>query len=128
MSETPNEWDAAVRVRYSDDEDSIFEETELITDYEENVRIALIDKRAAFLTFDALERQVVIAVAEGETEVAAETAAALFLLQSGYPEWTEEYHSISDEFEFEEEYIRDAMEKVAAWTYANDHATRGWFE
>lgn len=121
-------WDAAVRVRYSDDDEEIFEETELLTDYEEDVRIARFDKRAAYLTMDALERQVVAAVAEEEMEVAAEVAEALFLLQSELPEWTDAYHEISTEFEVEEEIIGDAMETVAAWAIANDHKAREWFE
>lgn len=123
-----DEWDAAVRVRYSDDEEQIFEETELLTDYEEDVRLARYDKRAAFLTMDALERQVVAAVAEEEMEVAAEVAETLFLLQSELPEWADAYHEISTEFEVEEEFIGDAMETVAAWAIANDHKAREWFE
>lgn len=128
MSNEPDEWDAAVRVRYSDDEEEMFEETELLTNYEDEIRVAVLDKRAAFLTMDALERQVVAAVVEGEMEVAAETAAALFLLQSDLPGWTDAYHEVSEEFEVEERIVRDAMEKVRAWTIATDHSARGWFE
>lgn len=95
---------------------------------ESEVRTARFDKRAAFLTFDALERQVVAAVAHDEMEVAAEVAEALFLLQSELgEEWLNEYHSISSEFEVEEEIIGDAMEAVGAWAKANDDVWE-WFE
>lgn len=94
----------------------------------EDVRTARFDQKAAFLTFDALERQVVAAVGAGEDEVAAETAEALFLLQSDLPDWTDDYHGISEEFEVEEEAIGTAMESVYAWAVENDHKARAWFE
>lgn len=93
-----------------------------------DVRPARFDKRASFLTMDALERQVVAAVRAEEFEVAAEVAEALFLLQAELPEWTDDYHSVSTEFEVEEEQIGDAMEEVYEWTVENDHKAREWFE
>lgn len=96
----------------------------------EDVRRARFDKRAAFLTLDALERMVVTAVAADEFEVAAETAEALFLLQSELPDWTDEYFQISEEseFEVEEQAVADAMVAVYEWTVENDHKARAWFE
>ena len=93
-----------------------------------DVRPALFDKRAAFLTMDALERQVYHAVMSDEFEVAAEFAEALFMLHSYLPEWTDEYHSVSTEFEIEEEAIGTCMEAVYEWAVENDHSAREWFE
>lgn len=88
------------------------------------------DKRGAFLTMDALERQVVISVEADENEVAAEFASALFLLQSQVPEaWLDEFHAISEEFGDEDaEELADAMLYLAVWTAAVDHPARRWFE
>jgi hypothetical protein len=95
---------------------------------EGSVREVRVDERAAFLTMDALERQVVAAVAAEEFEVAAETAAALFLIQSELPRWTDEYHRVSESFPVDEKQVGGAMETVYEWTVANDHNAREWFE
>lgn len=95
---------------------------------EEDVRGARFDKRAAFLTFDALERGVVSAVRADEFEVAAETASAVFLLQSELPEWTDEYHDVSDWFLVDEEQVTEAMGQVYEWGKERDHDVVGWFE
>lgn len=94
----------------------------------ENVRRVQLDQRAAFLTFDALEREIVSAAYEEEMEVAAETAAALFVVQAQLPEWTDEYHGISAEFEVPRNTIAYAMEEVREWAVENDHRVREWFE
>lgn len=95
---------------------------------DEDVRGTLLDKRATFLTFDALERQVVAAVRADEMEVAAETVDTLFLIQSSVPEWSDEYHEASQEFEVDERAIGEAMESVYDWAVTNDHSVREWFE
>lgn len=87
------------------------------------------DKRGAFLTMDALERQVVAAVGAGENHVAAETAEALFLLQSQVPEaWLDEYHAISEEFMVEEDAISGAMSYLYEWAREVGHPVTEWFE
>lgn len=49
------------------------------------------DQRGAFLTFDALEKAIIHAVADGELEVAAEYVDQLFLLAEQLDEYHEEY-------------------------------------
>lgn len=85
-------------------------------------RSADFDQRLAFLTFDALEKVIILAVADGELEVAAEYTDSLFLLADQLDEYHEEFRSearrlssCDTEIERQEHSIREALEVVEQW-------------
>jgi chemotaxis response regulator CheB len=98
-------------------------------------RLADFDQRGAYLTFDALEKAVIQAVASEELDVAAEYADQLLLLADQLDEYHEEYRSESERLaerdssiDREEEALRVSMEIVAEWSVENDHPVAEWFE
>jgi len=98
-------------------------------------RGAEFDQRGAYLTFDALEKIVIQAVASEELDVAAEYADQLLLLADQLDEYHEEFRAESErlaerdsDIDHEEEAIRTAIEVIAEWSIENDHPVAEWFE
>lgn len=91
------------------------------------VRSPRIDKRTAFLTFDAFERMMTQAVQMQQYEVAAEACSSLFLYQSQLPQLFEEYFEQVDGTEGTET-VAAAMGEVRAWAERNGHPVTEWFE
>lgn len=97
-------------------------------------RAADFDHKAACLTFDALEKVIVQAVAEDELDVAAEYVDTLFILADQLDEFHEEYRSESKrladrdtEISHEEDVIEESIATVARWAIANEHPGSEWF-
>ena len=98
-------------------------------------RSAEFDQRGAYLTFDALEKVIIQAVADGELEVAAEYVDQLFLLADQLDEFHEEFRSESErladrdtEISNEEDALGEAIATVARWAIANEHPAAEWFQ
>jgi chemotaxis response regulator CheB len=98
-------------------------------------RGAEFDQRGAYLTFDALEKAVIHAVASEELDVAAEYADQLLLLADQLDEYHEEYRAESErlaerdsDINHEEEALEVSMDIVAEWSIENDHPVAEWFE
>lgn len=95
------------------------------------------DKQAALLMFSALERETVLAVQEGEFEVAAGYAGAMFLYASQLPAWWAEFAEVSDALfagegsradSLTEGVTRAAFRRLKEWAEATGHPVNGWFE
>jgi hypothetical protein len=92
-----------------------------------------VDKRSAFMTFDALERAMLHAAQEEEMEVAAEYLDTLFLLQTQAEEITDAYHDETDSMlddesvREEQEAINAAILEVKQWALAHEHDVAEWF-
>lgn len=93
------------------------------------------DRRAAYMTWDALEWSIVEAVQWNEMEAAAEYAEALFIEQSQVPDWFAEYKDEISELTArdvgvrrEQRAISWALEELQEWAEENDHAVAEWFE
>jgi excinuclease UvrABC nuclease subunit len=98
-------------------------------------RSAKFDQRGAYLTFDALEKIIIQAVAAEEFEVAAEYVDQLFILAEQLDEYHEEYRVESERLAErdavigrEEEAIEAAISGVRSWAVKHDHPVQEWFE
>lgn len=96
-------------------------------------RIAQFDQRGVSLTFDALEKVIVQAVAARKFEAAVEYVDQLLHLADQLNEYHEEYRTESERLadrdaEIDrEEAIQVAIEGVASWAVDNDHPAAEWF-
>ena len=98
-------------------------------------RSADFDQRGAYLTFDALEKVIIQAVASEEFEVAAEYVDQLFVLADQLDEYHEEYRGESErlaardaDIDREEDALEVAIGAVATWATKNDHLVAEWFQ
>jgi hypothetical protein len=93
------------------------------------------DQRGAYLTFDALEKVIIQAVADGAFEIAAEYVDQLFILAAQLEECHEAYRGESArlaerdaEIGREAAAVEAAIGGVESWAVRNDHPVQQWFE
>jgi len=94
-----------------------------------------VDRRGAYLTFDALERTACWAVGAGEMEVAAEYVDTLMLHESQLDEWHADYMEESvdlakedPEIGAQQNEVIEMIEAVREWALENDHPVARWFD
>jgi hypothetical protein len=99
------------------------------------VRQIDVDRRGAYLTFDALERAACWAVAADEMEVAAEYVDTLMLHESQLDDWHEDYMEESvvlaeedPEIGAQQYEVVEMIREVRRWALENDHDVARWFD
>lgn len=86
------------------------------------------------MTFDALEKVIILAVAKGDLEIAAEYTDSLFLLADQLDEFHVEFRNESQrlsyrdaEIERQDDSIHEAVNAVVRWGLDHDHSVADWF-
>ena len=93
------------------------------------------DLRLASLTFDALEKAIILSVADDQLAVAAEYPDSLFLLASKLDEFHEEFRNESErlsttdsDIDRQEASFEKVINTVATWGRDHHHPVTEWIE